>query len=332
MIQRQTDEQAREELVRFREDIRCEVVLEKAGYRLDKTASSRNNQKYRRGKGESIVVNHGGRGWWSPHHNATDKGAKGSVIDLVRFLNPGMSLGQARQELRGLLGVAPTGATYEHTPREERPRRNPSVMWNRHPVLARGSAAWTYLTLTRALPEGLLAHVARQGVLREGIKGTAWFAHHDNNGALTGMEMRGPEYRGFSSGGGGKRLFRFRADEGTRPLRRLVICESAIDALSFAALDHAVFRQGTLYVSTAGGLGPDAWAELKALMAALPQAQGRVIAAVDADGQGDRYAQNYIAMAEELGLLAMRLSPDANLNDWNRVLQDKRANYKENAA
>ncbi|NHN93547.1 DUF3991 and TOPRIM domain-containing protein [Acetobacter sicerae] len=332
MIQRQTPEQAREELVRFREDIRCDVVLEKAGYRLDKTESSRNNQKYRRGKGESIVVNHGGRGWWSPHHNATDRHGKGSVIDLVRFLNPGMSLGQARQELRGLLGVAATGATFQRAPREDRPRHDPSFMWNRHAVVTRGSAAWTYLTLTRALPEGLLAHVARQGVLREGVNGTAWFAHHDNDGTLTGMEMRGPEYRGFSSGGGGKRLFRFRADEGKRPVRRLVICESAIDALSFAALDHTVFRQGTLYVSTAGGPGPDAWAELKALMASLPQAQGRVIAAVDADAQGDRYAENYIAMGEELGLLAMRLSPDAEFNDWNRVLQDKRANHKENVA
>lgn len=333
MIQRQTEEQAREELVRFREEIRCEVVLEKAGYTLDKSESSTNNRKYRRGKGESIIVNHGGHGWWSPHHNSTDRDGKGSVIDLVRFLNPGLSLGQVRRELRPLVGVQPSGATYVPVPEEAKPAPDPSAMWNRHPVLRRGSPVWTYLAQVRALPEGLLAHVARQGVLREGIKGTAWFAHRGNDGALTGMEMRGPEYRGFSSGGNGKRLFRFRADEGKRPVRRLVICESAIDALSFATLDPAAFRNGTLYVSTAGGLGPDAWAELKELMATLPQAEGRVVIAVDADAQGDRYATNYLAMADELGLMAIRRSPDVSLNDWNSVLQDKhRARQKENAA
>ncbi|MDT8873291.1 DUF3991 domain-containing protein [Komagataeibacter rhaeticus] len=50
------------------------------------------------------------------------------------------------------------------------------------------------------------------GALKEGPHGTAWFGHRDADGQFTGMEMRGPDYKGFSTGGVGKRLFGFRAD------------------------------------------------------------------------------------------------------------------------
>jgi hypothetical protein len=37
--------------------------------------------------------------------------------------------------------------------------------------------------------------------LREGPRGSAWFAHRDGAGRLTGIEMRGADYRSFSAGG-----------------------------------------------------------------------------------------------------------------------------------
>ena len=62
----------------------CAVLLERQSspYTLDKTESTRDRLKYRRGKGEIILVTHGGRGWWDPG-SAT---AKGDVFSLVQHL------------------------------------------------------------------------------------------------------------------------------------------------------------------------------------------------------------------------------------------------------
>ena len=61
----------------------------------------------------------------------------------------------------------------------------------------------------------------RAGVLREGPYASAWFAHRDQDGWLTGIEMRGPDYRGFSPGGD-KTLFRLpgRLPSSAVPVRR----------------------------------------------------------------------------------------------------------------
>jgi hypothetical protein len=63
--------------------------------------------------------------------------------------------------------------------------------------------------------------------IREGPRGSAWFAHRDGAGLLTGIEMRGPDWRNFSAGGE-KTLFRLPGGSGR--LARLAVCEAAIDA------------------------------------------------------------------------------------------------------
>ncbi|MEY9625453.1 hypothetical protein ABIA27_000488 [Sinorhizobium fredii] len=69
-----------------------------------------------------------------------------------------------------------------------------------------------------------------------------WAAHTDNAGAVTGWEARGPEYRGFASGGT-KGLFRLGPDTALR----LAVTEAAIDAMSLAAIEG--LRDGTVYLS-----------------------------------------------------------------------------------
>ena len=54
--------------------------------------------------------------------------------------------------------------------------------------------------------------------MREGPYASAWFAHRDERGRLTGIEMRGPNYRGFSEDGN-KTLFRLQP--GSEPSTRL---------------------------------------------------------------------------------------------------------------
>ena len=100
---------------------------------------------------------------------------------------------------------------------------------------------------------------------------------------------------------------------------RLAVVEAPIDALSLAALEGP--RADTLYLATAGGIGPET---IKALEALLAERAGRpdtrLVAATDADRAGDRYADLLHTLAEAAGVQAVRLRPPAAAGDWNEVL------------
>lgn len=109
------DERELEEL----KSVSCAVLLERQAppYTLDKTESSRNCLKYRRGRGEIILVTHGGRGWWDPGSTT----ARGDIFNLVQHLQPGLNFGQARKVLRDFVGL--TQATRSTRSRATGPSR-----------------------------------------------------------------------------------------------------------------------------------------------------------------------------------------------------------------
>jgi hypothetical protein len=120
-----------------------------------------------------------------------------------------------------------------------------------------------YLAGARCLPADILTAVTAQDSVREGYYGSAWFAHRAD-GAVSHVEVRGPDYKG-SLAGGHKTLFVFgQAGEG---VRRVAITEAPIDALSLAALEGN--RCDTLYVATGGGMGPGTLGALLAMLTRL---------------------------------------------------------------
>lgn len=299
------------ELDILRAGVNCAIVLERAGYGLDKTESTPRHQKYRHDGGNIVIVTHDGRGWWDPHSSG-----KGDVFNLVQHLNAGMSLGQVRQHLRPLVGIAPTAP-----PAAPRPTKQPDVpvdeQWANRPNVREGSPVWRYLTQERALPAFVVRAAIAEDALREGIRGTAWFAHRDADGRLLGADRRGPDYRGFTTGGD-KALFQFRMD--ATPVERLVVAESPIDAMSFAALDRR--RAGTLYTATSGGMGDGTVEALNGLLARVSsRTNGRLVTATDADEAGHRYDNQIRALAGLHDVMAGRVLPFAGLKDWNEVLQ-----------
>ena len=144
-----------------------------------------------------------------------------------------------------------------------------------------------------------------------------WAAHVDSHGRVVGWEERGPEWRGFSTGGS-KRLFRF----GPSDASRLCVTEAAIDAMSLAAIEGS--REGTVYLSTGGGWSPATDAALCEL-AVRPGLT--LVAATDANSQADIYAERLRALAETSGCDWQRLRPPAN--DWNLVLQNREKERRE---
>jgi len=302
------------EIERLKASVSCAALLERLPpvWRLDRAESTRRSLKYRRGDCEIVIVNHDGRGWWDPLSEA-----KGDIFSLVRHLDPGLNFGEARRVLRGFAGIAPA------SPRALRARRTGlsdipvARRWERRRPLSCGSPAWRYLTGPRALPERILVAARVADAIREGPRSSAWFAHRDGAGQLTGIEMRGPAWRGFSAGGD-KTLFRLPGGPGR--LSRVAVCEAAIDALSLAAIERE--RRDTLYAATAGGMGPATIAALQQLLQVLStDPAGMLIAATDADTAGRRYAARLHEMATEAGVRLDAILPPDGLNDWNDALR-----------
>ena len=316
-----------DEIARLKAEVHCATVLEQATppWRLDRRESTRDALKYRRGEGEIIIINHGGRGWWDPMH----ADAKGDVFGLVQHLEPQRNFGEVRSRLRALVGIAPSYV--EHLKRRARRQADLPVTdrWAAAAPLTAGSAVWRYLTATRCLPARILHLAIRHDLIREGPCGSAWFAHTDHDGRLTGIEMRGPSWRGFSADGD-KSLFRLPGGGSSDP-DRLVVLEAPIDALSLAVLEGP--RADTFYLATAGGIGPETVKALEALLAERAgRPEARLVTATDADPAGDRYAGLLHGLATAAGVVAARLRPPAEVGDWNKLLVRAAGKTRERTA
>ena len=306
------------EIEELRDKVHCAVVLERTPppWRLDRKESTKLSLKYRRGKGEILIVSHGGRGWWDPMSDA-----KGDVFGLVQRLEPGINFGHVRKRLREFAGLSPAFPIAERAGRRKDPDRPVPMRWaDRKPVWP-GSPTWRYLARKRFLPTTIIEAASGAGVLREGPAGSAWFAHFDNEGVVAHVDVRGPTYKG-SLTGGSKSLFRLPPAAPIRP--RLVLAEAAIDTLSVAALER--LRGDTLYAATGGGMGPSTIAALEALLAEMAALPGALLcSATDANDAGERFADRHRSAAEKFGVAFARLRPPIEGGDWNDVLRARAA-------
>lgn len=229
----------KQDLENLRDCVPCAAVLVRASFALDVKESTRRAVKYRRGA-EIIIVIHDGRGWFDPLSDA-----KGDVFRLAEYVG-GISFVEALDQIAALVGIvvnAPgwTGPVRNPAPADVAPKR-----WAKRRKPWRGSMTWRYLREERCLSEPIIRAAVQADLLREGPHGSMWAAHRDDRGVVTGWEERGPQWRGFSTGGS-KVLFRLGAVDGSR----LCVTEAAIDAMSLAAFEG--LREGSLYLSTGGG-------------------------------------------------------------------------------
>ncbi len=300
----------RREIEALREQVSCAAVLEHAGFAIDAKESTRRAVKFRRG-GEIIIVTHGGRGWFDPLSEA-----KGDVFRLAEHLDR-VGFLEGAERVADLVGFQITEPEWRPARDGERCDLSLSDRWQARRRPWAGSATWRYLNGERRLPAFLLKTTIKADLLREGPQGSMWAAHRDNAGVLTGWEARGPQYRGFASGGT-KVLFRLGSDSALR----LAVTEAAIDAMSLAAIEG--LRDGTLYLSTGGGWSPTTEAAMREL-AARPGVQ--MVAATDANPQGEMFAERLRALADDAGCDWTRLRPAEE--DWNEVLKIREMGKRE---
>jgi hypothetical protein len=290
------------ELIELRDRVPCAAVLEKAGFAIDLKESTRRAVKYRRG-GEIVIVIHEGRGWFDPLSDA-----KGDVFSLVEHLDR-VPFVEVLERVASLVGFVPQDPDWPRPLRKIEPAAPIPDRWTRRRKPWPGSMTWCYLHGERVLLDAVIRTAIRNDGLREGPRGSMWAAHRDCDGRITGWEERGPDWRGFSTGGA-KVLFQY----GPVHAQRLCVTEAAIDAMSLASLEYG--RADSLYLSTGGGWSPATDAAIHMLAA---RDGALLVAATDNNSQGDRYADRLEDALMEAGCSFVRLRPRSV--DWNAELK-----------
>lgn len=314
-----------DELDDFKTHINLSEYAAAQGYVLDRKASSRNSAVMREPGGDKIVIARAEDRHWiyfSVHHDRDN----GSIIDFVMNRRR-CSLGRVRQELRPWTG----GARHLVRPQPDLfARELETISRDRARVVAellrmKPLLYHRYLEDERALPARLLKSSRFAGKLKVDFRANAIFPHADQDGPC-GYEIKNRAFTGFAPGGEKGLWFSAANREDTS----LVIAESGIDALSYAALhpdEHA------RYASTGGAMNPGQPALLRAAMERMGQGS-RIVIATDNDEGGHALAGQIEDVARESGredLVVLRDLPEGEGQDWNEVLKDARRGDAEPA-
>ena len=172
------------------------------------------------------------------------------------------------------------------------------------PVPAHLPQVKTYLAVQRGLAPALLDATIHAGLLYADTRANAVFVLRGQDQTPVGAELRGtwgPVWRGMAPGSR-KDLGCFAV--GDPAAATVLLCESAIDALSAFQLDP---RRRTL--STAGARPDPAW------LAPLVASARPIYCGFDADATGESMARAMIARHPSI----RRLRPA--LKDWNELLR-----------
>jgi hypothetical protein len=165
-----------------------------------------------------------------------------------------------------------------------------------------------YLELDRAIPHGVLAPLIDAKSVYADARANAVFLHLDARGKPVGAELRGTTHVQWRGMARGSRKAAGYFAVGPADPDELVLCESAIDAISCSAL-----RPTARALSTAGACPHPAWLG-EVLATGRP-----VYCGFDADEAGEHAARLMIARHPAIA----RLRPATH--DWNDDLTSRRA-------
>lgn len=295
------------ELERFKTGINLSEFAASWGYVLNRRESSQNSAVMEHPDGDKIVIARQEGGAWV-YFSVRDDGDHGTVIEFWQK-RTGKNLGQARKALRAWSGAARPPVPVADYVGELFP-----VERNRAAVLAAWTGAQACVALPylsgRGLGPDVLGLPIFAGCVRVDKRHNALFPHFDREG-LCGFEIKNRDFTGFAAGGT-KGLWHSKARTTDR---RLVLTESAIDAISFHVLQGDA---STRYMSTGGSLNPQQPALIRGAMEKLPPG-GIVLLAFDNDDGGEKLAQEVRAFAPS-GRDVRRILPDTG-KDWNEALK-----------
>jgi hypothetical protein len=296
------------ELDSFKTTISLPEYLASLGYAIDKRKSSRGSLVMRKEHVKLIISRRpdGHFTYWNPH----DDRDHGTIIDFLQRRGGG-NLGQIKKTLRAWTGT-PTPARPWLPELQSTPKDRASVQArfaamrkaHRHP----------YLENERGIPASVLQFWRFEGRIKIDGHQNSVFPHFDAEG-LCGFELKNHDFTGFSTAGSkGLWLSKAIAED-----NRLVICESAIEALSF----YVLFPDGrTRFASIGGKMNKAQPALIRAQIGLMPEGS-EIIAAMNNDDPGRALAEVVKKEFEASGrrdLTFSRQEPEG-VNDWNDLLK-----------
>jgi hypothetical protein len=303
------------ELDVFKREIDLRQFAASLGYAMDRRESRRGSTVLRRG-GDKIVVKRNRNGHYV-FFSVRDDSDHGTIIDFLQRRRH-VTLGAVRQTLRPWIGQ-PVAAVplFPKLPPTSPDRVQVETAYRRMANALRQP----YLEQVRGVPATLLGAPRFAGRVRIDRRGNAVFPHFDGAG-MCGYEIKNQRFTGFAAGGHkGLWLSHCRPQD-----RRLVLAESAIDALSYAALFPDAEDQ-TRYASLGGKPNSKQPALVQAIIARLPE-RSEIVAAFDTDEAGRRLVDmlrlavaGVAATSGRTDLIFRAHLPAQEGHDWNQILQ-----------
>lgn len=296
----------------------CEYAASQ-GFELDRKLSSKSSAVMRHPNGDKIIVSKRPNGHWTYFNvHGSDSG---TVIDFVKT-RKALSLGSIRKELRPWVGktVSVTGLSPSSNAMELIPVQTDLQQVHRRWTKSRPLNSTDSYLASRGIPHSILEDPLFEDRVRIDDRKNCLFPHWDSGFELSGYEIKGQNFTGFAPGGTKYLWFsQQRLTDNT-----MIVCESAIDALSLAAIAGTASKR---FFSTAGKCGPKQLVRLAEEAKRIPP-NSVVWLALDNDTAGRTMAgQIREALQSELGdqVRVIDKFPKEENADWNDMLRKQLA-------
>lgn len=304
------------------------VIAAAHGFDIDRRRSTRTSVTMSNGPDKIVITKKNGvYVFFSPSSDAN-----GSVIDLYqKLIEPGASLGKTRQALRPFLGagyIAEVRKTHagRFAPEIKESTLDLAGVAERYAAFSPIAKPHDWLCKERGIPFELLMSDRLRGRVQVDRRGNLAFPHVGYPGetpsdqrVLTGYELRNRGVNMFSKGGRKSLAFSNAFEQD----RTLVVCESAIDMVSYLAL-HEITETRTF--SLAGKMNPYQPALLQSAITSMRE--GSIIASgCDNDLAGDDLSAEIEKLVRSTGRSDLELRearPAKRGMDWNAVLLEQK--------
>jgi hypothetical protein len=298
------------ELERFKIKVNLVEYAMSYGYnRLDRNKSCKTCTVLRRQEDDGkIAVMRDHDGHWLYYDFRRGEG--GSILDFV-MQHKGCNLGHARKELRISSHInflsSPTAPFFEPRPvaknhqKAAREYADTGSLTKHHIYLAKRGIYFKDVICKRFLD-----------VVRVDQRKNVCFPYLDFDG-VAGLERRNFNFKGYTEGGS-KGLWRSNL---LKDDTRTVICESPIDALSYAKAHPDSYDQ-TRYFATGGQVSRKQWGLLNGLLEKYQNLKMIIVLAFDNDKAGRDYIRQFQVRYPNVKF-NLDLPPKQG-QDWNDVL------------
>ena len=287
------------------------------GYTLDRQHSSRNSVAMRGPTGDKIIIARDDKSGDWIYFSVNDDQDNGTIIDFIGHRRR-LNLGAIRKELRPWAGLDPNPpqrpSATEFQEHVEPIKRDLAAVLAQFAGCAPISNGHRYLEEERGIPRAVLDDPRFAGRIYTDRFHNAIFPHRDRNG-VCGFEVRNYHFKGYAKGGQKGLWFSNALPEDTT----LIVCEGAIDALSY----HALHRpEHTRYFCIAGEMNPMQRGTSGIGHEEAPEG-GTVLIATDNNTGGTHLAASIREIAGAAGRADLGIDehrPEMEGQDWNNVL------------